>query len=174
MSEIEQTGEKVQQTKYQLSLNTQMLCERLRKETEAGAIVKYEDLSEVIAKDVRRAAKHLLASARHVLERDENMVWAPVRNVGLELLSDTGVVYTGPCFLRKAHRAAKRGGRRMRSVRKFSDLPNEAKILHNTVLSQAGVMILASSGKSTQRIRAAVEANSGELVAAKRSLELLE
>lgn len=114
----------------ELSIDTQTL-ERHLATIEVGGSVSYDDLSKLIGRSVRNGNSHLLASARHRLQRDQSMVFEPVRGEGLKRLDDIGIANSGESARMKMHNLARRTRQRLTCVKDFDALPNEAKVKHN-------------------------------------------
>lgn len=164
-------SEDARQTRFRKSLDVQVLEKRMRK-SEVGDTINYSELTELIGADVTNGARSRLQSARRILERD-CIVFATIPTVGIKRLSDSQVVATGPSFISKINRVAKRATRRMAAVQDFNALSNTDKILHNSIAAHSGALLAATTSKAREKVRRGVEENSGELLAAKRTLELL-
>jgi len=88
---------------FKLSIDTQLLIERLR-ELNYGENITYSQLSELIGRDVRTEAAHILRSAIHYLAREEAIFIGSVRGTGVQRLSESEWVKSIPVGARKKMR----------------------------------------------------------------------
>ncbi len=134
------------------SLDAQTLLDVLL-EMEPGDFVSYQDLSDLIGKDVQVGEGYrALFRARTILEREEHNVVAPIPGQGVKCLTDEEMVQSGRGFIGKAGRAGARSISRVSCVKKFDELPNEKKIEHNYVLSIAGAIQHFARPKTRKQI----------------------
>jgi hypothetical protein len=140
----------------ELSVDVQVLMKHLQ-QVAIGETVTYDSLSSLIRRDVQRAARHLLDSARNRLERDEHVLFAPVIGVGLKRLDDVGVVATGQRGIQHIRRAARKVTRRLtQCVQHYDQLPAEQQRTHNLALAQAGVLAHMTQSGVEKRIASKV------------------
>ena len=76
---------------------------------EHGARVTYEELSELIHMDARKEGRGKVTSAKRIMEKQHNKIWITVTGVGIQLANDSEIVLESSKHLTRAHRAAKRG-----------------------------------------------------------------
>jgi len=134
------------------SLDAQTLLDVLL-EMQPGDFVSYQDLSDLIGKDVQVGEGYrALFRARTILEREERQVVTPVPGEGIRCLTDEEKVDSGCGFVGKAGRAGARGVSRVSCVESFEHLPNEKKIEHNYVLSIAGAIQHFARPKTRKQI----------------------
>lgn len=89
------TTTETKRTIAELSVDTIALRDRL-KTAQAGEVITYESLSELIGRNVQGKARSNLNSARRQLLRDPGLVFDVIINEGLKLLSDSEVVQVVP------------------------------------------------------------------------------
>lgn len=129
-----------QKTTFELSVDTQLLYRHLVEHEATEVPITYEELSELIGRDVQREARHLLQSARRRALKRDRIVFGTVTGVGLRRLSDEEVAATGESFLKRIRRTARRASETVTCVQDFEKLPADAKAKHNATLSLAGVL----------------------------------
>ena len=127
----------------ELSIEVQLLVKALEP-TEPNGIVTYETLKEAAAMDVQ--AGHgdgmgygRLTSARRILARDHNMVFAAVSGVGLKLLDSTGRMGLGINHVHGIRRRARKTGAMLAKTDQTT-MSNDARIQLNTTASIVGVI----------------------------------
>ena len=75
----------------EVSADTLALYEALKDITIDGMIT-YANLSDLIGRDVQSEAIGSLTTARRMCQREDQIVFSPVRGVGLKRLDDSGIV----------------------------------------------------------------------------------
>ena len=115
------------------SIDVQTLC-RAMTDTQPGEILTYQQLSALIDKDIQGEARQALISARHIVERDMQIVFGTIHKEGLKRLSDTEIVMTGQQAVARIRRASHRGANRV-AVARPEKLKPEALLRQNTLLS---------------------------------------
>ncbi len=138
------------------SIDTDTLVRRLR-EVDVGGFVSYENLNELIGRDVQNGARHILRSAVMILLREDRRVFAPVRDEGLKRLNDREIVGTGLETTARIRRLARRGARKVTAVENYDALPKADQVAHNTHLSIFGAIGQFTRPRMVQRLTGAVE-----------------
>jgi hypothetical protein len=92
----------------ELSNDVRVLVTKLI-EIQPGATISYAELTKLIARDVQSAARHLLVSARRVVQRRHGLVFEAVMNIGLKRLDTAGLAAAAPSYVARTHRMARRG-----------------------------------------------------------------
>jgi hypothetical protein len=141
-------------TTFDLSIETQDLLRYMRQSMEVGKVWTYEELDDAAKCDVR--AKSCLNTARRRLERDDGVVTAAVRGVGLKVLSDSEAILSTSSDLRSIMRKAKRATYRISTV-DYDDLSEEGKLAHNAKMTQLLFVTHAAKDDAARRIEGAVE-----------------
>lgn len=139
----------------QISAHTTTLIETLRT-VPVGATVSYEILTAAIGANVQAEARHILASARRIVRREDSMVFGVIRGEGLRRLTDSEIATAGSSFLRHVNRTARSGVQTLACVQDFNKLKLEEQIRHNTHLSLLGVFYEVSKTRGIKQIEAVV------------------
>lgn len=113
---------------------TQLIVDRLRA-TAVGETVSYEQLAQLTGCDIEGDERHLLASARRILEHEDRIVFGAVLRVGVKRLDDQGKVEIGAIGLDRARSAARLGARRLACVEHFDLLPQASQLRHNATMT---------------------------------------
>lgn len=146
---------------FQLSADTRFLVQRLQKAT-VGETVTYEQLGQEVGKPVV-GGMPALQSAKRVLRRDFEMVFAAIHGVGLKRLNDVEIVGTAASTSKKLRRTAQRGVQTLTAVSDFSKLPREEQMRHSASLSIFGAVAEMNREPSIRKIEKVAEAQRGEL-----------
>lgn len=155
----------------EVSLDTQVL-ERLLSTAAIGDVVSYDALTAAVGRDVQGEARHHLSSARRRLLRGSNILFEPVKGVGMKRLDDIGKVGTGEVHMKKMRRQASISVQKTSSVDDFNALPNDVKIRHNTVLATGGAVRHMTS-MATQRTIAGRVGNERKALGLKDCLDAM-
>lgn len=156
----------------ELSIDTRTLELALRG-AEVGQIVKYSSLSELIKRDVRNGAMHLLASARRRLQRDHQMVFDVVAGVGLKRLDDRGIANCGGAAIGRIHNISRRALQKSACVQDFDALPNEIKVRLNTDRSLHGMLAHATRTTTVRRLEGIVSNGKHDALPTAKFLEAM-
>lgn len=140
----------------ELSIDTQTL-ERLLKTCAIGDVVTYAALSDAIGRDVQNGARHILVSAERRVQR-EQMVFEPVRNVGVKRLDDAAIVGTTAGTMDRVRNLARRQRRKLECVQDFDALPNELKLKHNVAVSVFGILGHITSDRQVKKLESKMTA----------------
>lgn len=148
----------------ELSIDARMLYERITK-LRIGEQISYSELSEIIGRDIQ-SSYSILTTARNKAEREDQMVFAPVRNIGIKRLNDIGIISAGSGYIGKIRRMARRGSRKITCVKDFSSLPKDEQLKHNVSLSVLGAMEQFGSSATIKRLSGKVASTQGILPSA--------
>jgi hypothetical protein len=151
--------------KFKISLETQVIHDLLI-DLEVGDIVEYKELNTLINGDVQNGQRHHLMSAREMAQRDENVVFATIIDVGIKRMSDGEIAQSGDYSRKHIHRTADKALDRLACIDDFDKLPNELKIEHNTSMAIMGVLREATKTKTVKQIRGSIENPKKELPSA--------
>ena len=136
---------------FELSVDTRLLYQRL-KETHIGDQVSYDELSELIGRDVRNGAHSNLQSARNRCMKHDGIVFGTIRTVGLKRLNDTEIVETAEEQINRIRRASRRAAKTLAQVRDFAAMPEEAQTKHNASLSLFGAVAKITQTSQVQKL----------------------
>lgn len=121
------------------SVDTNLIYQRIER-AEIGEVITYDEMSDLIGRNVRTKAAHNLASARRRAFNQRQMVFDAVHKVGIKRLNDVEIVTTTQQAIDKARRSARRAAKRITAVRDFDALPKELRVKHNTFMSALSAM----------------------------------
>ncbi|TAL03529.1 MAG: hypothetical protein EPO08_03925 [Rhodospirillaceae bacterium] len=138
------------------------LYERL-KQAAIGDLVKYEELSAIISRDVQNDGRHYLVTARRMALRRDRIVFGVVTNVGFKRLNDIEIVSTGENVTGRIRRLSRRGLHTITAVGDFAAMPNEVRIRHNAYASVFGAIAFATKEASVKRVKEAVGSSQARL-----------
>lgn len=140
---------------FQMSADARLLYQAM-KVVKTGDIITYEALGEAISKTVTGATPALRTAMRRCL-RDDDMVFAAVRGIGLKLLDDIEVTDTFLASETCVRRKMRRSIEVMSKVRDFESLPPKKKLEHSEHMSRAASIAYLSSDAAAKKIEAAIE-----------------
>lgn len=122
-----------------------------------GGEVSYAALSALIETSVQVSpGRGALNTARRMAERDNQIVFRPIRGAGLLRLNDVEIVDTGDDALASIRRKAKSAARTLTCV-DYLALPEQSKIRHNTTLAILAVQQSLAQEKTLLKLGAAFE-----------------
>lgn len=142
-------------TIYDVSIDTLTIQRRLAT-LAIGETVDYRALSELIGRDVQRGGRHVLGSAIRRLQRDEHVVLAAVKGVGVQRLNDTQIASVGDGALARVRNIARRTRAALGCVQDFDGLPDAAKIKHNVAASVLGAIAHLSTPHQVRKLETRV------------------
>lgn len=148
--EILKPGERSKPT-FAMSIDTRLLYERYQKLT-VGEQITYQEMSDLIGRDVRNGARGAFMSARRRAERLDNIVFGVVRGEGLVRLNDEEIVKSGESLLKRSRKSARRGFARMGHA-DYEKLTEGIKADHNAYASMFNALIAASKPSTFKRVR---------------------
>lgn len=132
---------------FEMSADTRLLRQRLAT-VGIGETITYEELGAEVSKAVN-AGFPSLNSARQSLLRNEQMVFAPIRGVGLKRLGDADIVKASDRSVQRVRNAARQGVRQLAAVQDFASLPPKDQLAYTTKMS---VMVAVSSMVSNRAL----------------------
>lgn len=154
----------------EINVDARALLARM-KAAGVGEIITYDEMSELIGRDVRGGSRHVLEAARRWARR-ERIIFGAVTGIGIKRLDDAGKVRVGSGMMDKIRRTSRRAAQTLAAVEDFGALPNEMKVQHNMSLSIYGIIQQATSSKMQNRISERVDGAENGVLAIKKSLEL--
>ena len=129
----------------------------LQKRVEAMAVeevIAYPDFTALIGEDVR-AVMHLLSSARHRARVSAGIVTAAIPGVGIQRLSDPGILGLASGRTKHIGRTSLRALRELGHV-EFAALSDDDKKRHNMFASMHGVVRQLSRPATMKKLEGAV------------------
>lgn len=146
---------------FEMSPDTRLLRQYLR-EVKVGETVTYADLSSVIGKPVVSSTGSLRSALNSVLRHD-CFVFAAIRKVGIERLSDERIVSNSDADIDGIRRKAKRGARKLASIGDYSALPAPKQLAHTARMSILTMIAYTASDAGLKKIEAASAGHRKEL-----------
>ena len=120
-------------------VDSRLAYERLIK-AELGEVVTYDELSRLVRRNVQADGRHVIETARRMAQREDQIVFECVRNVGLRRMLDGEIAQLGRPAIRSIRRKARRTVRKIACISDFDALKNEEKDSHNIGLCVLGVV----------------------------------
>lgn len=155
----------------ELSIAVRLLILELGK-AEVGTVIPYERFSAVIGKDICEY-RHLLESARKILERDRHIVFEAVYKVGIKRMADGDICrYVGPTSAKRIHAITRRGLKKLACV-ESEKLPKEKLTDYFASMSFLGTMAHVTKPKKYEELSSAVSAQNQKLLV-ETTLELFK
>lgn len=142
----------------EISVDARLLHQHLAA-SKVGDTLTWEDMGKVIGRDVRPGSTGYgaLHTARNRAQMDDGMVFDAIAKVGLKRLSDAEIVNTGQSAIDRVRRAARKGAKRLLSVKDFGSLPNDLKVKHNAYASLLGAVAQISQSSKVTQLEAHVQ-----------------
>lgn len=137
-----------------------------------GQVVSYVELSRTIARNVCKEGRPAMDSARALVQREDRMIFDPVRGEGLKRLADNDIIDLGDKAREHVRRSSRRIVKKLVCVN-YDTLSKEKQVQHNTALSMFGVFCELTTDQSAKRLTSSVEAAQAELPIAKASIAAL-
>lgn len=151
-------------TIFKMSIDTMALIKYLTEKKDENGLITYQELSEVIGRDIQKEARGCLKTAQNRLLNDEGISFGVIRGEGIRKLSQEEVVDASDAPIMRSRRLAKRGFARLtKGIQDFENLPREKQIKHNVAASIFGMINHMTKAKSIQKLIPAVEKASGIL-----------
>lgn len=169
MATIEAEAEK--KTPFQLSIEVQLLVKRMSS-MQVGDRLTYEEMREICGHDVWHKYPQKVASARRIMQRDHNVIFAAVDGEALQRLSEKEKVSHVGHDIELLHRKTRRVAKRAACV-DSSKLERDDKSKHLIQTSQLGVIAVCTSGKAAKKLSLAVD-KATEPMPPSKTLELLK
>lgn len=155
-------------TIQEVGIDAKILQERLQK-ANIGQVISYDELSEIVNKDVRKEGYSAFLSARKACLR-EKIVFGTIAKVGIKRVSDSEIVKGAAAGVRRVRSAIRRESIRLSCANK-SKLDNESKITMYTTASLFGALDLMTQGKKISMVEKKCEHIGGE-IPIRQTLEL--
>lgn len=142
-------------TVSEISIDTQLIINRLT-ETKEGDVVSYEELSQLVGRDVRTIAKGCTRTARKRLLKSQ-IHFDCIVNVGFKRCNDKEKVHCGGAYIGKARRACRRGIQVTASVMNYDAMSKEDQVQHNMQLSIFQTLRSLSTSQKQKAVSERVE-----------------
>jgi hypothetical protein len=149
-------------TSSELSVETRLIVQRLAS-LKIGEFIAYAELSEIIGRDIQYGARHVLESARRIVQRENKILLECVYNQGLKRLDDIGIVGSTQCSVLKISNLSKRGVAKVLCLHDMSALPPGDKASLNARISIMAMVAHVTKTKNVQLIESKVAATQERL-----------
>lgn len=146
---------------FEMSADSRLLYQRLRRAA-VDEVVTYTELSAEIHRPVSGATP-ALRTAIDAARRDDDIVFAAVRGIGMKRLNDVDIVDQSTADAVAIRRRAKRAAVKLTKVSDYSALPAGKQLEHTARLSIFAAIAEISSDKSIRKVAAAAGGRAGEL-----------
>lgn len=143
----------------------------LMRAVRVGDLLSYEDMNDAIGRDVTED-RNVIYTARHIVQREDRIVFDSVHKCGLKRLADTEIVSLGDRARSRVRKIARRTAQTIVCVN-YDTMPREAQVKHNTALSMLGVMQELATDKSFAKLKKHVSTAGTELPVGKASIAAL-
>ena len=158
------------------SIFTQQLYDFIRK-TLPGEIVTYAAMAELIGMPVQAgkstAGYGYLMTARNMCLNNDEIVFRPVINEGLEHIVDQKKGDVGYKVIKGLRRQSRKGIKEISTVKDFDSLSNTEMVMHNSARTVLGMFELCTRPKKIVALQGAVE-QAGKTISAKETIKLFE
>lgn len=137
-----------------ISFDTKAIFERLMASS-VGDTITYEELNEILGRDVRNGARSVLASARR-MAINNGVAFGTVEKVGVKRLNDVEIVNSCESEYASIRRRSGRAMKRLTCVRNYSALPAQSKIQHDKGASFLGLLRHLAAPAQLKKLEAKV------------------
>lgn len=124
-----------------------------------GESVTYKELSLGIGRDVQARGRSALHSARHIIEREEDVLFAVIPNVGLKRADDPTVLHGEERNVRHVARNSRRTVRRLGRGCNRNKLPLEDRAQYDVTIATSAMIAGALKPSVRKRLYAKVTAD---------------
>lgn len=146
---------------FEMSPDTRLLRQYLRS-VKVGETVTYDDLSKVIGKPVDSSNASLRSAINSVLRHD-HFVFAAIRKIGLERLSDERIVSASDKDIDGIRRKAKKGARKLTSIGDYSAMTPNKQLAHTARLSVLTMVAYSTTDAGLKKVEDASRGHKTEL-----------
>ena len=122
-----------------------------------GELIPYEELNQLVGRDVQHHFRHLLNAARNKAQQTHGIVFHVVTNKGVVHLDEAGKVEQGYSGIARARSAIRKGRRVLGCVKDVQALSSEKKVDYFTAVSVLGALDLATCPKRVEHIKGGVK-----------------
>lgn len=165
--------EMYEKTNHEISIFSQELINCLS-QVEINGVISYDDISNYIGVDVTKPkGRGYLNTARNRLLKDEQILFSPIRGIGLKRLADEEIANNiGKAYLKSIRNKTRKTYYENTSV-DFNNLSSNARINHQCTLTMLALMKHVTDRKQLKKIENAVKERKVE-IDTKRTLRLLK
>lgn len=147
-----------------MGLDSRKLIKVLR-DVAVGDVLAYSDMTIALGgRDVQGEARCYLQTARRYMEREENVTFLVIRNVGLQRATDAEAIGQAADGIHKIRRAASRS-MQTAACADYGRLSEPEKTKHNVVFSLLGALRHATTSRRMRKLEEKVQAVKQRLAA---------
>lgn len=146
---------------FEMSPDTRLLRQHLRT-AKIGDVLTYADLSKVLGKPVDSSHPSLRSAINSVLKHD-NFVFAAIRKIGIERLSDERIVSASDGDIDAIRRKAKRGARKLTSIADYAAMTSNKQLAHTARLSVLTMVAYSTTDAGLKKVEQASQGRKTEL-----------
>jgi len=152
----------------ELSVDSQTLIHRLEKQVEANdhSLISYNELTELIDRDVQNGARGNLQTARNHILNEYKRLFVVVRSEGIQLAGNDGVVAQVKGRVKKIRGQARRTAKESMAA-DFDTMPPEQRQEFLAAQSNAGTIALMTKPSAVKKLEARVAGAANALPTAK-------
>ena len=133
-----------------VSVETGLIVSKISAAPSSAQTITYGELSALIGRDIA-ANRGFLASARRILFRDHGILIETVRNVGVRIASNSGIMDAGIRDVSASRRALKRASRKFDAV-EISALSEEERKTYTGHVATVNALQLLSKPSSVRKV----------------------
>lgn len=131
----------------EMSYNTRLIVARFA-ETKTGEIITYEELSQVIGKNIHNGGIGMVYSALRIVRRDYGFVFETIRKVGFKQASDEEILNSSISILPARMKSlARRESKKIACVNN-ENMTNEMRVKRDMSLALIGITELFTGTKN--------------------------
>lgn len=134
----------------EITLETRTLYEHL-KNLPVGTLVSYRELSVVAGRDVQSEGASSLYTARRMCQREHQIIFGAVYGEGLKRLDDEQIVASADGDIRRIHRTARRGTRKL-ACADYEALDDAGRASLNAKVAVLGTLAQHSTSASLRKL----------------------
>ncbi|NCD11243.1 MAG: hypothetical protein EOL93_01720 [Epsilonproteobacteria bacterium] len=105
--------------------------------TKPGMMLTYAYMSKLVDRDIATSGDYILQSARTRAKVEKGVLFRAVNKMGLERLTDHGMIKASRTYVVSAHRQAKSAIETLGCVKNFEKLSEQDKNMHNASITLA-------------------------------------
>jgi hypothetical protein len=147
--------------RFSRSYDVQQIVDALAT-AKVGDTITYEQLAKLGADHRTPKGQGKLQSARRILQRDKQMVFATIATVGYQRLNDSEIIKTGQSSIEKIRRESMRGLKRLACVNP-EPMPDSDKRKHYAAASHLGILAECSRPAVVKKIAVKVDETKAKL-----------
>ena len=157
MSENENGNGKGKRTIGEITVDARILLDRLKKAA-FGEELTYQELNDLIMRDVQGEARGILNTARHRCLIDHKVVFGTIRNIGIKRLNPSEISKSPETAIEHIKKTSRKELRKTACLTQdeYESLDNDDKIKLNTYRSSLGVIAHFTKPAQQKKLYAAV------------------